>query len=799
MKIKSFVVIFLSLASIATSQSVFNITAYDGQLRDIFNGLTETETRIGRLLSNLSDFVGKINGNLRMNKSRLGLELSHLQLDLQLQGSINSYETYNRLTGCSNAASKISEIDIDLMKFGDFVDRLELNMTELYHRNLHVTYDYMLSIKQVNVTQQDILYIILGVNEAMIQYLYYIMQLQVNIQYEKSISTNLKLFLKHFCECDDNANGVASKTNSKPPLSVIEGSLIDRQARIIDAANATLIQAQMLSKNGTKNLKVMSQKLANFCLKMTRIDDYSNVTIPYSNSCLDLSKVQNFMTYRKFHYTQVLSFMMTNSSVLKFFKDSIINASKSEQVLNSNITSLNTSLYMLDVELAKYAVGLHYTITIASRLVYEYSMAMESFCGCSGRRTKNMTTTGMPTTSKEQLLTTTQKMGTQSTAVAVNMTTVAVNVTSLTTTTKNLMTTSGTATGSATATTGSAASTTGSAASTAANATTISATMPANTATSSMTSKPTNSTFSGSSTTSTSSISSTSPTSSTSRTSSTSPISSTSLTSSTSPTTSRIPPTLPPTVPPTTTKNPLPLSNSSCIFTKDLTDMSGNYIKSACLVDKVANGTYVNSICRDMSMQLMTVDSNMTRTALTIFVQETLSEGTFWISGGNGSEICNFADINGTGLSINQTECMWNSLYSICEYKDPSVPTKLSFEPDLDACGFVIPVATETDKDFTRYACVMAYTRSYVNSNYNCMLNGMKMFNAESKLVMETLNEYLVSFFGNSSGVILWIDGYSQAGSCAVLDGSKVPFAVGRGDCDQLNWSICEAPYDGSY
>ncbi|XP_070502505.1 uncharacterized protein [Chironomus tepperi] len=669
----------LSIVSCATSQSVFNITAYDGQLRDIFNGLTETETRIGRLLSNLSDFVGKINGNLRMNKSRLGLELSHLQLDLQLQGSINSYETYNRLTGCNNAASKISEIDIDLMKFSDFLDRLELNMTELYHRNLHVTYDYMLSIKQVNVTQQDILNIILGVNEAIIQYLYYIMQLQVNIQYEKSISTNLKLFLKHFCECDENVYGVSHNTNSNSTLSDMEATLTARQARIIDAANATLIQARM-----SKDMKVVSTKLANFCQKLTKIDDYSNVTIPYSNSCLDLSKVQNFMTYRKFHFTQVLSFVMTNSSVLKFYK-SLLNSTDQSPILTA-VTNLETELLNYTDDLA---LQLSY-LTLFASAMRKNAMVLKLFCGCRDGSMATTASTSKVSTSRKVVFT------------------------------SPILT---------------------------------STTEPGTTRSRSTTSRTTKST---------------------------------STTHKIRPTVSKV----------TTLR---PYSNPACGFIKVLTDYNGTYIKTACLMETASNGTYAGSACQASSMQLMTVDSNMTRTALTIFVQETLSEGTFWISGGNGSEICNFVAVNGTGLVINQSRCQWNSLFSICEYNDSSVPTKVGFPTNLEACGFVFAVAAETIKEYTGYACVMAYTRSYADSSYNCMLNGMKMFNAESKLVMETLNEYLVSLYGNSSGVILWIDGYSKAGSCAVLDGSKVPFAVAGADCDQLNWSICEAPYDGSY
>jgi len=198
-------------------------------------------------------------------------------------------------------------------------------------------------------------------------------------------------------------------------------------------------------------------------------------------------------------------------------------------------------------------------------------------------------------------------------------------------------------------------------------------------------------------------------------------------------------------------------------------------------------------------MQLMTIDSNMTQTALSIFVQETLSEGTFWIGGGNGTDMCNFIIVNGTGSVIKQDRCSWFSYYSICEYKDPNVSKKIKFPVNLDACGFVFPVMTEKDKDYTRYACIMAYTRSYIDSNYNCMLNGMNMFNVSPTSVMETINEFLVSFFGNNSGILMWANAPVQGGSCSFLDGTKVPFAIANGSCDQLYWSICEAPYDGSY
>jgi hypothetical protein len=216
-------------------------------------------------------------------------------------------------------------------------------------------------------------------------------------------------------------------------------------------------------------------------------------------------------------------------------------------------------------------------------------------------------------------------------------------------------------------------------------------------------------------------------------------------------------------------------------------------------MEAATNMSYANSTCQDNSMQLMTVDSNMTQTALTIFVQETLSEGIFWVDGGNGSDTCNVIAIDGSGSVVNQTNCIRNSFYSICEYKDSKVPKNVDFPMNLDACGFVFPIMTDATDRYTRYGCVMAYTRSYVDSNYNCILNGMQMFKISPLKVLDSLNMFLITLFGKNSGVIMWVNGAASNGSCSYLDGSKDPFAVGQAGCDQLNWSVCEAPYDGSY
>ncbi|CAG9810476.1 unnamed protein product [Chironomus riparius] len=716
MTLKLILLFLISLTSFATSQPNFNISAFDSQLHDIFNGLVQTETKVGSFLSNLSSFVGDV--NLKLNKSRLYMELSHLQLVLQLQSSIWNYESYQQLTGCSNVASKISEIEVDLMKFADFVDRLELNMTELYQRNLRVTYELMLRPKQMEGSQQDVIDIIMNVNEAMVQYLFYILQLQVNIKYEKSIASNLKLYLKHYCKCRDSTNDVAQMTENSPSIDNMEAPLIGKQARLVSAANNTLSEAQNLteSKNVTGKAKVLTRKVSALCRKIGKFEDLGNSTSLATNSCSILTKNQNFLIYRRFRYTQALSFVSTSSSVLGFFRESfkdILNGTAKQE-----LKSFNSSFNVLDSELKKYATELKYQLSSSGilKIIRQNIQTILLFCGCTAARTET-TPTGMTTTKALATTTTSTSLGTKTTTKLTTFGT--------TSTSSKSMTTS-TSTGSPTSNN------------------------PLSTA-----------------------ISKTQPTS-----------------SSLSTTTPKIQPSLP------KTSTLAPYSNPACSFTKTLSDRNGNYIKTACLIETASNGSYANSTCQDNFMQLMAVDSNMTQTALTIFVQETLSEGTFWINGGNGSDICNFIAVNGTGPTINQTKCSWYQYYSICEYKDPKVPVKVNFEPNLDACGLVLPIM---GNDSSRYACFMSYTRSYDDSSYNCMLNGMEMFKVAPMSVVGDLNDFFVRFYGKNSGVVMWINGTAQAGSCSFLDGSKNPFEVARGDCDQLYWSICETAYDGTY
>jgi hypothetical protein len=842
--------ILLSFVSFATSQNKFNITAYNSQLQDIFNGLVDTEKKIGKFVSNLSDFVGEINGNLKSNKSRLYLDLSHLQLVLQLQGSINNHDVYQQVSGCGNVASKISEIDVDLKKFPDFVKRLQQNMTELYSRNLHVTYDLIMD----NVPQQDIVDIIYAVNEAMVQNLYYILQLQTNIRYEKSISTNLKLFLKHFCECEESVYGVSQNTNTRAPLREMEATVIARQASVIDAVNETLIESQKLikSKNVTKDMMIASSMLIDFCQKMKRIDDYSNVTVPYTNTCSDLTKVQDFMTYRRFRYTQVLSFVMTNSSVLAFYRNmitaSISNATSDLSILSA-VNNLETELMGYTDDLA---LQLSYLTLFASSM-RRNALIMKLFCGCRVPEPKTttelQTTTQRVSTSRKVFFSTAKFLSTTNNSYegtgnsaattrkssmkpttqksSTNLTTSA----SISTTSKDLATTPGssastpgsstTTPGSSTTTPGSSTTTPGSSAIARGSTTTpgkstfitrssttfMTGSSVAPPGSSASTSVNQSKTMFGSSTTSSKSSILTTKSSTVSE-SSTKSANSTSSGPTTVPTTSeftklstsspKIPPTLPTISTASTTTN-VPFSPPICSFTKTLVDLNGTYIKSACLVETASNGSNANSTCQANSMQLMTIDSNMTQTALSIFVQETLSEGTFWVSSGNGTDMCNFVAVNGTGLVINQARCSWFTYYSICEYKDPNVPKRISFSPNLDACGLTFPVQNDAGKEYTRYACIMGYTRSYVDSSYACMLNGMQMFNVIPKSVMLTVNEFLVSFYGNNSGIFMWVNGPVDAGSCSFLDGNQVPIAVAGGSCDQQFWSICETPYDGSY
>ena len=234
-----------------------------------------------------------------------------------------------------------------------------------------------------------------------------------------------------------------------------------------------------------------------------------------------------------------------------------------------------------------------------------------------------------------------------------------------------------------------------------------------------------------------------------------------------------------------------PMLNPVCSNTRIVTDIEGNYIKTACLLQIPVNGFYANSFCQANSMQLMTIDSSMTQTALTIFIQDTLMIGSYWISGGNGTGMCKYLTVNGTSSSTDQDRCSDYNYNIICEYKDPNVPAKIKFRTNVYACRFVSPILDDVNLD-NRYACIMAYARSYIDSNFICIINGMKLFNISDNSIVSPLSKLLGHYFGSNSGTIIWVNGPAKAGSCSYFNGTGSKFSVGSGNCDKFHWSICE-------
>lgn len=191
----------------------------------------------------------------------------------------------------------------------------------------------------------------------------------------------------------------------------------------------------------------------------------------------------------------------------------------------------------------------------------------------------------------------------------------------------------------------------------------------------------------------------------------------------------------------------------------------------------------------------MSIDSNVTKMAVTIFVQEILSEATLWMAGGDG-RFCGLLAVNGSSMVNSSVRCTWYEYPTMCQYRDPNATAKIEFPVNMDACGWS-PSVGYNQPDVPKFACLIGYTRNYEMSDYNCRINGMKLFNIGSNGTEVGLNRVTEDYIEGKSGINIWLNGNFTNGTCAYFDGNYSPFRVGSADCESLFWSYCENPIKG--
>lgn len=192
----------------------------------------------------------------------------------------------------------------------------------------------------------------------------------------------------------------------------------------------------------------------------------------------------------------------------------------------------------------------------------------------------------------------------------------------------------------------------------------------------------------------------------------------------------------------------------------------------------------------------MKVDSNFTQLALTIFIQETVSEGVFWIGTGNvtGDYYSPVLIVNYTMFLYDQKYSEWDYYPSIYEFNDKSVPKTTNFDVvNYDACGAIDEIF-DTSLNKTKYSCLIGYSRTYAIAEYNCKINGMKLMQISDYGMIFVLGSITDSYLGESSGAKIWINGNYGNGSCSYFDGTSANYEVGTSPCDSRYWSYCEAP-----